>query len=313
MVEQPTAQRAWLVLVKSDYRRLNSGDLYDDDVSTQYSWDSRVANHLQVEPGHIIVVWDEQELLGASVIESITQGQGNRPIARCPSCRKTNIERRSTIQPAFRCSECKITFDEPQLEDAEVATFRSTHGQGWVDLIGTLQAAELRALCVKPKSQNSIRELRWTEFRAAVRTGLVSDPLRPLEATVAQMTDGHSVRPVRVRLGQAGFRAELLRRFGANCAFSGTLPEAALEACHLYSYARIGHHDPHGGILLRRDLHRLFDSGLIAVHQSNTIDVAKDLHGYPLYATLHHRPLGIRPTTKQRNWFQLHWEEFRSS
>ncbi|AYF75131.1 HNH endonuclease [Nocardia yunnanensis] len=312
MLEKQAAGRAWLVLVKSDYRRLSSGDLYDDEASTHYSWDSRVPNFRQVKPGDIIAVWDERELIGASVIESIAEGVGNRPLARCPRCRKTNIERRTTLTPTFRCYECKATFDEPELEDAQVRTFRSTHSQGWVDLTGTLSGTELRALCVKPRSQNSIREIHWDEFERAVRASAVGDPLLPVATTAAQIRGGHLLRPVRVRLGQAGFRAELLRRFGDNCAFSGPLPRPALEACHLYSYAEVGHHDPHGGILLRRDLHSLFDRGLIAV-DSGIIDVAEQIRTYPLYKQLHRRPFGIDPTPKQRSWLQMHWNEFRSA
>ncbi|MFD6351874.1 HNH endonuclease [Nocardia tengchongensis] len=313
MLDTASETRAWLVLVKSDYRRLSSGVLYSDVASSHYSWDSRVPNFRQVRPGDVIAVWDEEELLGASVIESIDKGIGRRPIARCRDCRRTNIERRTTMKPTFRCYDCKALFDEPELQDAEVTTYRSNHSQGWVDLAGTLQAAELRSLCIRPKSQNSIRELRWTEFAAAVRVAASGDPLLMVDRTAAQVRGGHDIRPVRVRLGQAGFRAELLRRYGASCAFSGPLPAPALEACHLYSYAEVGRHDPHGGILLRRDLHSLFDRGLIAVDNSDTIDVAPEIRSYPLYADLHERQFGITPSPKQRNWLSMHWYEFRSA
>lgn len=51
---------------------------------------------------------------------------------------------------------------------------------------------------------------------------------------------GHTVRQVSVRIGQPAFRAELVRKYGSVCAFSGPAPSEALEACHLYSYAEIG-------------------------------------------------------------------------
>ena len=67
--------------------------------------------------------------------------------------------------------------------------------------------------------------------------------------------------------------------------FHGPAPAEVLEACHLYSYAEIGRHDIEGGLLLRRDLHRLFDQGLLAVTPDGTIDVGESLKPYDLYST----------------------------
>ncbi len=301
----------WLMLLKEDYRRLSVDTRYNDAAASHYSWDNRVPNYRQVKVGDLVAIWDESALLGMSVIESIQEGHSTKLVARCPNCKTTNIESRSTMIPVYRCYSCKATFDNPENDFIEVQTFRSNHSQGWVDLAGTLDASKLRALCLKPKSQNSIRELRWHEFIAAIGGFDARDALTSIEVTAAQLRGGHAIRPVRVRLGQSSFRAHLLNKFGNVCAFSGPLPKAALEACHLYSYATVGQHDPHGGILLRRDLHRLFDEGLIAVSESGTIDVRDDVRKYPIYDSLHGCSFGITPTRQQQEWLQLHWIEFR--
>ncbi|MGZ4522904.1 MAG: HNH endonuclease [Mycobacteriaceae bacterium] len=85
-----------------------------------------------------------------------------------------------------------------------------------------------------------------------------------------------------------------------------------LEACHLYSYAEIGRHDIEGGLLLRRDLHRLFDQGLLAITRDGTIDVADSLKEYDLYSGLHGQNLKVTTTGGQREWLALHWAEWRS-
>jgi predicted restriction endonuclease len=85
-----------------------------------------------------------------------------------------------------------------------------------------------------------------------------------------------------------------------------------LEACHLYSYAEIGRHEADGGLLLRRDLHRLFDRGLLAVTEDGTVDVADSLTPYPLYAALHGQPLLVMPTVRQKAWLAAHWAEWRT-
>jgi len=138
------------------------------------------------------------------------------------------------------------------------------------------------------------------------------DVEHPVTITQAQIINGgHTIRQVSVRVGQPAFRAELVRKFGSICAFSGPAPAEALEACHLYSYAEIGRHDIEGGLLLRRDLHRLFDQGLLAVNRDGTIDVDDSLQPYDLYFRLHGQQLQVNLTARQRDWLALHWAEWR--
>ncbi|MFQ6398971.1 HNH endonuclease [Nocardia sp. KC 131] len=304
---------AWLVMSKSDYRRLGGGSKYDDDPARHYSWDSTVPNHGRVQAGDIVVLWNEVESLGVSVIERIVEGQAVKRRGRCPteSCQSTNYEPRKTMRPVYRCYECETKFDDPTFEDVEVKTFRSTHGQAWVDLFGELSAKELRALCVKPRSQNSFRLLRWDAFRAAVTGAKGGEAFGPLDSTVRQIQGGHTTRPTRVRLGQREFRQALLAKYGPRCAFTGDLPDSVLDACHLYSYAKVGKHHEHGGVLLRRDLHTLFDLGKIAVDQNDLIDVCEPYRDFPTYSALHQKSLAVAVSPVQREWFELHWTEHR--
>ena len=90
---------------------------------------------------------------------------------------------------------------DPAFADVEVITYRSTHAQAWVDLEGVFSDKELRALCVKPRSQNSFRPLRWDAVRAAAMDKVGVEIFGPLDATTRQMRDGHTTRPTRVRQG----------------------------------------------------------------------------------------------------------------
>jgi hypothetical protein len=113
-------------------------------------------------------------------------------------------------------------------------------------------------------------------------------------ASTARILGGHRDRTVRVRIGQHQFRKTLIDKFGPVCAFTGGGPLPTLEAGHLYSYAETGEHHSDGGLLLRRDIHRLFDLGYLAVNpQSLQIDV----HSV---------------TQKQRQWLLAHWKAHRS-
>jgi hypothetical protein len=68
------------------------------------------------------------------------------------------------------------------------------------------------------------------------------------------------------RRGQAQFRARLVEAYAGRCAISGCDAEAALEAAHVVPYLGARTNVTSNGILLRADLHTLFDLGLIGVH-----------------------------------------------
>jgi hypothetical protein len=67
------------------------------------------------------------------------------------------------------------------------------------------------------------------------------------------------------RRGQAKFRKALLIAYGGRCAITGTSCESVLEAAHIKPYR--GDHTNHvtNGLLLRADIHTLFDVSLISV------------------------------------------------
>lgn len=118
---------------------------------------------------------------------------------------------------------------------------------------------------------------------------------------------------VRVRLGQAAFRQHLLSSNGPVCIFTGDCPASTLEAAHLYSYAKIGRHHEHGGFLMCRDLHRLFDLGLLAVNPTSlTVDVSPTLARYPAYSALRGQPLQAAVRGVEVQWMRKHWQEHRS-
>ncbi len=70
---------------------------------------------------------------------------------------------------------------------------------------------------------------------------------------------------IRPRLGQGTFRVAVTAAYGGACAVSGEHSLPALEAAHIRPYTREGTHDVSNGLLLRADIHRLFDDGYVTV------------------------------------------------
>jgi len=71
-------------------------------------------------------------------------------------------------------------------------------------------------------------------------------------------------REIAIRRGQAAFRASLLKNYGC-CAMTGSTVESVLEAAHIVPYRGPGSNHISNGLLLRGDLHTLFDLGMLAV------------------------------------------------
>jgi putative restriction endonuclease len=68
---------------------------------------------------------------------------------------------------------------------------------------------------------------------------------------------------VKPRLGQGAFRVSVTDAYGRACALSGGRVLPALEAAHVRPYAAGGEHAVSNGILLRRDIHSVFDAGYL--------------------------------------------------
>jgi hypothetical protein len=68
------------------------------------------------------------------------------------------------------------------------------------------------------------------------------------------------------RQGQPAFRAALLKIFNNKCAISSCDAKEALEAAHIFPFRGPQTNGPENGLLLRADLHTLFDLNLISVN-----------------------------------------------
>ncbi len=57
-----------------------------------------------------------------------------------------------------------------------------------------------------------------------------------------------------------------MKAYSSKCAITNCNAEAALEAAHIIPYVKTENNEPSNGLLLRADLHTLFDLNLIAIH-----------------------------------------------
>jgi putative restriction endonuclease len=82
---------------------------------------------------------------------------------------------------------------------------------------------------------------------------------------------------VRPRLGQGAFRLAVTDAYERCCAVSGEKTLPILDAAHIRRYGDGGVHDPANGLLLRTDIHRLFDLGYVTVSADHRFEVSHRL------------------------------------
>lgn len=64
--------------------------------------------------------------------------------------------------------------------------------------------------------------------------------------------------------------------------------------------------------MLRRDIHRLFDDGLLAVNPGTLhVDVAPNLATHAQYAALQGNEVSFDVDDEQAQWLTRHWDEHR--
>ena len=97
-------------------------------------------------------------------------------------------------------------------------------------------------------------------------------------------------REVRERLGQQSFRNAILGAYGGRCAISGCAVPHVLEAAHICPYRGPDTNSAANGILLRADLHALFDRRLVTIDAETTrVRVSPSLEGSEYWRYQHRR------------------------
>lgn len=107
----------------------------------------------------------------------------------------------------------------------------------------------------------------------------VQDAMTPVVSTAAGFSENASRfgEPVliRPRLGQGAFRLLVTDLYDRRCAITKERTLPALEAAHIRPYADGGEHSPSNGILMRRDIHSLFDQGYVTITPDSRFEVSR--------------------------------------
>ncbi len=82
---------------------------------------------------------------------------------------------------------------------------------------------------------------------------------------------------IKPRLGQGAFRLAITDSYERRCAVSGEKTLPILDAAHIQAYEAGGEHSLSNGLLLRTDIHKLFDLGYVTVSPDGRFEVSHRL------------------------------------
>ena len=147
----------------------------------------------------------------------------------------------------------------------------------------------------------------------AVNTRLSRQPTIGMAEEQTRFGGPHLVRP---RLGQGAFRILVTDIYQRRCAVTRERTLPALEAAHIRPYGHGGKHEAPNGLLLRRDIHSLFDTGYVTVTPDQFFEVSRrikeEFENGREYYSMHGQRIdvpkkaGLRPDRDVLAWHNEH-------
>ncbi|MBW4600197.1 MAG: HNH endonuclease [Calothrix sp. FI2-JRJ7] len=285
--------QAWLLLDFGEQRNYAGNTGYKDETSKRYQYDNNVPNSRQISEGDLVLLRSKAQLLGVARIQTIEKSQGKKELLRCPECEKTKLNRRKTKECEFRCYICKYEFDTPKKETVSCEIFTANFGNSFVPAEGAVGVKALQKACLNFNKQLSIQliDLEQIEITLLKNAPAVlkllnqNSHLEYLQRDDADKNDDNSntivycptesdrrqliMQQIRERRGQSEFRQALRSRYGDRCMITGCEIIDILEAAHISPYRGDEDNHPENGLLLRADLHTLFDLDLLGICPKN--------------------------------------------
>lgn len=103
----------------------------------------------------------------------------------------------------------------------------------------------------------------------------------------------------RLRIGQGAFRMDVTTAYNGRCTITGEKTLPALEAAHIKAYSESGPNIIPNGLLLRSDMHKLFDSGYLTLTTDYKVEVSnrikEEFQNGREYYQYHGKPLASMP------------------
>ncbi|WP_164549777.1 HNH endonuclease [Altericroceibacterium xinjiangense] len=234
-----------------------------------------------------MIIRSRSAAIGLAEIETVEKENGEKERLHCPVCGVGNIKKRVTMFPPWMCKKGH-GFEDPVVEQVPVIKYTAHYGGTFVPC-PSLPVARVHEAVLRPSDQMSIKEIDLAALEPFLDSELPIDSLirhfagtvpvpelatenEPSPASVIE-TRRRILREIALRRGQRRFRDRLIKRYGPQCQVSGCHFPGLIEAAHIRPYSTSEDNGAGNGLLLRSDLHTLFDLGLLGI-DPGTLQIA---------------------------------------
>ena len=211
------------------------------------------------------------------------------------TCKSPGIKKRKHILPLFRCNN-RHTFNEPDESLKTVEFYVAEYGGTFTPFSENIPVIYLKKAAMRPNDQLAIEELDLYKIdkivfeKIAESNSLVKDFIQSIsinsneavESSATELSESPApyekspldmreevMKSIKVRRGQKKFREGLKKEYGIICMVTGCSMWEIIEAAHIDPYRGFNDNDLRNGLLLRADLHTLFDLNLMAIEPVN--------------------------------------------
>lgn len=286
--------QSWIAVVPPSDARLAA-----KRTLTTYTYETDDRSKKNIAANDLLFLRDQKRLLAVAQVESVALTRHEQVVPRCPVCAIAKIEKRKRRDVPYRCFHGH-QFAAPVEERSSAIVHTASFSHACVRIAATIEPAELRPFelttsrHVKLKLADMVGLSSYVVRRDHTVAPILKNWLKArtvrLEPHSAETPASHPLtavdeqeRPfeaIRMRRGLTSFRDKLISRYGARCMISGCTVLALLEACHVSRYQGPEDNHPANGILLRSDLHTLFDLDLIGLNPADMeVTIHTDLIG----------------------------------
>ncbi len=155
---------------------------------------------------------------------------------------------------------------------------------GHADVRQAIKVSTLRDFGISHPVKGVLKILEPSVVKKLLDSGLIpalsvspgiAQPIVPAQSTKLMPDDEYRLQSIKTRRGQPDFRGRLLEAYGNQCQITKCRVIPLLEAAHITAHAEQTDYRLCNGLLLRADIHTLFDLNLLG------IDAMYRIHVYP--------------------------------
>lgn len=133
---------------------------------------------------------------------------------------------------------------------------------------------------------------------------VLTDPLAGFENETIEL------KAIKTRRGQPAFRKALLEVFSGKCCVTGSSVASVLEAAHIIPHVDETNYSITNGLLLRADIHTLFDLHLVSISPEGEFFISNDLYGTEYEVYKQKKVIVVDSPLLKDNLF-FHYDQFK--